>query len=108
MLRRQKHVLSYSTTPFACTLGCSMCLPVWGMGSCGWKSGRNTRGVIARFGESAGLRRGRHAKPDTLVFLARTPTRKRFPAFHCIRMFKGIFFDTLAFLKRTVTLSTIA
>ena len=31
-------------------------------------------------------RKPRHAT----AFLARTPTRKRFPAFHCIRMFKGI------------------
>ena len=54
----------------------------------------------------------------TICFSLEGPTRKpqhasvfsthsdtqAVPAFHCIRMLKGTFFDTLAFLKRTDTL----
>ena len=39
---------------------------------------------------SSALRKGRHANPDTLAFLARTPTRKRFPhstVYECLKAF---------------------
>ena len=47
-------------------------------------------------------RKPRHAS----VFSTHSDTQSG-PAFHCIRMFKGIF-STRAFLKQTDTLSTIA
>ena len=43
-----------------------------------------------------------------VVFLERTLTLKQFPHSHGMWMFKGIFFATLTFLKRTDTLSTNA
>ena len=49
-------------------------------------------------------------KPRHASVLSTHSDTQEVPAFHCKRMFKGIFFDTLllAFLKRTDTLSTIA
>ena len=80
MLRRQKHALSESTTPFACTLAS------W---SHTWK--------------------GRHANPDTLAFLARKPRHASGSPIPLGANVTRHFFDTRAFfLKRTDTLSTIA